>query len=429
MIALNTKNKDKKLLSFLQKLGSSLILPISLLPIAGIFISIGSVIPHADIQNVFNKLAWSLFDNLPTLILISISFKFSNNSGESAFFAFVFWLSFLIIQSIFIDSKNNSVFFYKNLESYFFTSQLGIYSLSTSVFGGILLGLISAYLYSYFIKIEKLNIYSKKILIGTLFIFLGVIVGIIFLVIWPGIYIGIIKMGEGITSLSYGFDAFLYGTVNRLLLPFGLHSLLLPIMLHSPVGGTLMILENGDWNIAAQGDSQIWMYLYEHSIPLQIARGGGQFNFNGFSYMLTLGSNPGQYMQGFLPIMIFAFPFAGWAMTKKVDEKEKKIAIMIVSFTPMLTGVTEPFEFLFVFLNPILYVFHAICTGLSFLFLDIMDTSLWLSSGWFVDVILFGIIPQVQNSITNYWTIFLIGPFFSIIYFTSFFYLYKSNID
>ena len=426
MQALKKQIIKSKAFSFFQKLGSALILPISILPVAGIFLSIGTLIEQETVQLVFYNLATILFFNLPTLILISVSFKFSDNSGEAALFALVLWFVFLSSQSIFI-TDTNSVFFYENLNEIFFSNQLGIRSLSTSIFGGIILGLIFAFIYS---KISKLflhiNFLLRRMFISGIMMITGLVIAFIFLLIWPLIYIGIYKMGEGLNGIPFGFDAFLYGTLNRLLLPFGMHSLLIPIMIASPVGGTLQVLQDdGTWTIIAEGDSQIWIRLSELGIPLQIARGGGYFQYNGINYFLTEGTNPGTYQQGFFPIMIFAFPAAAYGITRKMDDKKQKSLIWIAAITPMLTGITEPFEYLFVFLSPTLYIFHALATGISFMLLDILNTSVWLSSGWFVDIILFGIIPQLHGSVTNYWSIFIVGPILSIPYYLMFNYFYK----
>lgn len=396
-----------------------MLLPICLLPISGILYGIGSLIDNNDVADVFLSLGGIIFDNLPTFIFISIAYKFSDNTGESVLFGFVLWISFLVTQEVFIDE--NSIFFWKDLEDYFFTNQLGFRVLNMSLFSGIFVGLISAYLWKKISKIKLFNTLLKRLFLSFAFISVGFITSTFILVVWPWMYGGINQFGVAIASIPYGIDSFLYGSVNRLLLPIGMHTLLMPIMLHSPVGGTLMI-EGGE--ILAQGDSLIWLKLQELNIPLQLARGGGNFSFEGIDYWMTPGLNPGSYQQGFLPIMIFAFPVAGFIMSNKFEDKKIRNLIIISSLTPMLTGITEPFEFLFVFISPMLYLFHAIATGVSFLLLDILEVSVWVSAGWILDVILYGIIPQINNSITNWWWIFIIGPCLSLFYGLSF---WKSN--
>ncbi len=416
---MNVKTRQKKtvikikdtIFSFFQKLGASLLLPITLLPIAGILYGIGSVIDHSQTSDILVSMGSVIFENLPTFIFVSIAFKFSDDSGQSTLFGLILWLMFLLTQSLFI--KDNSIFNWKDLDNYFFTNQLGFRSLNMSLFGGIFLGLFSAFLWKTLSDIRMFNVLIKRMFLSGVFLIAGMLSALTFLVIWPAIYIGINGVGTHMAAMPFGIDAFLYGSVNRLLLPIGMHTMLMPIMLLSPVGGTLMI-EGGE--TLAQGDSLVWLKLSELNIPLQLARGGGSFSFDGINYWMTPGMNPGTYQQGFFPIMIFAFPVAGFVMSRKFEDKKTRMFIIISSITPMLTGITEPFEFLFVFISPLLYVFHVLMTGISFLLLDILNVSVWLSAGWFIDVILFGIIPQLNGSITNWWWIIVIGPALAIPY-------------
>ncbi len=426
---LETLNSKKTMLSyqedsfsikaFFSQLGSSLMLPISLLPIAGIFIGVSSLLPPKEVfilSNIMYTMGIMLINNLPILFALSVAYSFSNNNSKAIIFALAAYLIFVAFQGSFIYKNDDNTYglLWYSLESFYFTNIIGISVLNTSLFFGIIIGLIMG-------KVLK-TFTNYHILILCTFM-IGISSASFVLIFWPFIYYLLEYVFLWIGTLPVGIATFTYGFVNRLLLPFGLHSLLIPLVMYSPAGGVL--LENGQ--IVAQGDKTIWLYLFGNDIPFQeaINNAGKPWVYNGNTYLLTEGTIPGQYQQGFLPIMIFAFPAAGLAMIRKTKDKKQKRIILIAAFTPMLTGITEPFEYLFVYTIPWLYFFHAFFTGLSFGLLSIMHTTIMLSSGWFLDVIFFGIIPALAGNPTNWWTIFVFGPIFSCIYYFLFHFLYK----
>ncbi len=397
-------------------------LPISLLPIAGVFIGISSLLPETFIlANIMYIMGITLINNLPILFALSIAYSFSRNNSKAIIFTLVAYLIFIGFQGSFISKNTNGGYdlMWYSLEDYYFTSMVGINVLNTSLFWGIIIGLVMGK----FLRSSKGNF----VLIFYTFL-VGISSASFVLIFWPFIYFALENVFIWINALPVGIATFLYGFINRLLLPFGLHSILIPLVTYSPAGGVL--LQNGE--IVAQGDSAIWLYLFGNNLSFQdaIKHAGEPWQpcgVNGNTYLLTPGTVPGQYQQGFLPIMIFGFPAAGVAMSKKVEDKKQKKLILIAAFTPLLTGITEPFEYLFVYTIPWLYFLHAFFTGISFGLLSITHTTILLSSGWFIDVILFGIIPALSGNPTHWWTVLIFGPFFSFIYYFLFYFLYKKH--
>jgi PTS system D-glucosamine-specific IIC component len=118
--------------------------------------------------------------------------------------------------------------------------------------------------------------------------------------------------------------------------------------------------------------------------------------------------------------MMFCYPAAGLAVVHKIGWKDGK-KFFFASFVPMLTGITESFDFIFVFVSPLLFIFNSLMVGLAFMLLNITHTHVWLSSGWFVDIILFGILPQLNHQATNWWFIPIVGIVLSIPYYVVFY--------
>lgn len=406
--------------AFLMKLGASLMLPIVILPLAGILIGLSSFFPdEALIGQIFSTVSFAIISALPLLFAISIALTFSNHQAWSAFLTLLVFAFFIIIETLFIKTNQNSTLSIFNIElpNYYFTVMFGATILNTSLFGGIIIGFITAVIF----KQKRFSLYQKCfIAIG-----IGILLGLITLVIWPLIYFLLAKFLQLIIMIPFGFNAFFYGFFNRLLLPFGLHSLLIPLVTYSPLGGVL--IKNGE--IVAQGDSAIWLYLVDNHIPLQLAidnsSAGTSFVYLGDVYYLSLNCVPGQYQEGFFPILIFGFPAAGAAMMLKTDDVKQRKLILIAALTPMLSGITEPFEYLFVFTNPLLYLCSAFLTGCSFGILSFLHVSVFLSSGWIFDVFLFGLAQNLIGQQTYWWIIFAVGPFFSIAYFSLFWFFYQ----
>ncbi len=414
---MNIKNKEKlrigkgKIYSFFSKLGSSMIVPISLLPFLGVLISIGNLFSFFNVEIVgmiFMNFSIIIFSFFPILVFLSIVYNFEKEkSGKVLIWSLIFIFSFFVFNDLFF------FLFQKLLPN--------LIQVDFNLFLGISLGLIFFFLYKNFLT---KRIEYKIIPVSFLISFFVFLLSFLF-------YFLIYEISTFISILPFGMNSFLYGFVNRIFLPFGLHTILIPIFLYSIIGGSLYELNNltGVFELVAKGDSSIWMYAYINEIPFQMIDKfmGSDFIFNGTTYFITDNTNPGQYQQGFFPIMIFCFPAAGFSLSKNIDDPIKKKVIIMISFIPMLTGITEPFEFLFVFSSFTLYIFHAFMTGISFMLLSLLNVNVWLSTGWVFDVALYGVLPSILNGMqTNYYYILVVGIFLSPIYY---FFFKKINID
>ncbi len=410
------KIKKNSFNAFLNKIGSALIFPISLLPFVGILFSFSIILNFIGLSyfSFFIKgIVDYIFQLFPILVVLAISFKFSKTeSGYIVLNSFFCLLIFFIVQSIFIEfnlninTKYDGIFIVdgKNISYYLF-----------SIFNSIILGLFFSFIFNKTFYKNNNNNYSLFIMSSFTIFFT-----IFFVYVWVFVLIIIFFFSKIISILPLGIDNFIYGFLNRIFVLFGLHTVIMSFFLYTPIGGVLY--ENG--TVIAQGDTFVWVTSQSLEIPLQYIREGIPYG----DYTFSKNLNPGQYQQGFLPILIFCFPVAGYKMYQKNDKNEIGKVIFLTSFIPLLTGITEPFEYLFIFNYFWLYIIHSILTGFSFMLLDLLNVSVFLSTGWFLDLLLFGVIPQYfLNSITNYYYVIPVGIFLSIFYYFSFEFFYYNN--
>lgn len=285
------------------------------------------------------------------------------------------------------------------------TTKLESYLLSNSVFSMIIIA-------SVFIFVDKF-IYTKPYLwVGVGFL-LSLILVFVFIIV---AYV-IRQIGTLIGLMPYGLNAFFYGTINRLLLPFGLHSLLIPTFTYTSVGGTLEVT-NVDTSTVVEvinGDSAIWTYMYTHGMDFQSIAGTYTENGVNYSYELINTNAPGQYQEGFLLLTTFIFPimgityviFNGW---------EKGKNIFVATMITACSGLTEVTEYTFLYTNIYLYLMEVVSVGLSFMLCNVLDVSVWISTGWFIDIILFGIIPSLNGFVTNWYWIPIVGTTIGVVF-------------
>lgn len=422
------KNNEGKIKSFFIRLGSSMMPPIVILCFAVFMMGIASTFENipsvAGLYNIINNVGNFVLQNFPFIVCLSIANTFAKEEkGLNVIMACLMYFSFYLVQASFINQNTDNsydVFFWKNLNSSLFVVQHGVVSLNTGIFGGIGIAFLSIYIFD---KTHKYIFKYIPFFSGTRFslilsIVFGPLLAILSLVIWPSIGIAIEMFGTALMTLPFGMDVFFYGFFNRLLIPFGLHSVLIPIFNFSSVTGVL--IETSSGNVIANGDYYIWHEAYSLGIDFNLIRGGGDFISNGVEYSVSKNVNPGQFTQGFYPIMLFAFPAAGVGLSLKSKEKKKWVKYFFVSLIPLLTGVTEPFEFIFVFVSFKLYILHALFTGFSFMSMSALSVSMGMSTGWFVDVFLFGVIPQLKSFNPNVQIMPYIGLVCAFVYFSVF---------
>lgn len=400
----------KKYFGVLQRIGKSLTLPIALLPVAGLLMGLGTLFNNQDILNTFPILAGErfqlianivssagsiIFDNLPLLFAVGVAIGMSSGDGVAALAAIVGFLIMNITLGILVGVDLTQV-----ERNPMYTIVLGIPTLHTGVFGGILIGLISAVIYDRFYNIklpEFLGFFSGKRFVPIVAALSGVILGIIMYAIWPHIQNFLLEFSRSMIGTNETLSAFIFGVVERALVPFGLHH----------IWYTPFWYQFGEYiNSAGQlvvGDQSIFFAQLRDGVPF----------------------TAGTFMTGKFPFMMVGIPAAALAMYHEADKGKKKLVSGILfsgALTSFLTGITEPVEFLFLFVAPVLFGIHCIFAGLSFMVMQILNVKVGLTfSGGLIDFILFGVIPNR----TRWWCIIVVGGIFSIIYYFGFRYLIR----
>ncbi len=414
-------------------------LPIAILPVAGLFLGIGSsftnetmlrayglysimgpgTIIHA-ILTVMSAAGSVVFDNLPLLFAIGVAIGMAKREKEVAALAsviafFIMHTAISALISINYGSGSMDVTVMKqataDLEQSLNLSGatarvLGIYSLNMGVFGGIIVGLGTAYLHNRFYKIQLpqvLSFFGGTRFVPIISAVVYLIVGILMYFIWPYIQKVISLLGSLVQNTGY-IGTLIYGVIERALIPFGLHHVFYMPFWQTNVGGSMEIggqLVNGAQNIffAQLADPQ----TTEFSV------------------------NATRFMAGKFPFMIFGLPGAALAIYKCArNEKKKAVGGLLLSaaLTAMLTGITEPLEFTFLFVAPLLYIVHCVLAGLSFMLMHIFNVGVGMTfSGGAIDLTLFGILQG--NAKTHWINIVLVGIVYFFVYWGIFTFLIK----
>lgn len=391
-------------MKYLQRLGKSLMLPIAVLPVCAILMGIGyaidkNVMAGGDV-NVISlflvKVGGSLIDNMAILFAIGVAVGMSDDQhGGAALAGLVSWL---VVTTLLSSGTVTAMGLYqaenqKNLLASFAKIQ--------NQFIGILTGLVGAHCYNFF-KNTKLPAYlgffSGRRSVAIVTTGVSMVLSLILLLVWPYVYFGLVKLGEGLVGIG-AIGAGLYGFFNRLLIPIGLHHALNSVF----------------WfDVASISDIHtFWLGTWEN----------GQYVLsNGMTSVLKEGQ-AGMYQAGFFPIMMFGLPGAGLAMymAAKPDKKKSTLGIIgAAAFASFLTGVTEPLEFSFMFLAPVLYGIHAVLTGICVAIVAALPVraGFWFSAG-LVDYIFSIFCPNARNI----WALPLIGLGFFAIYFVVFYFV------
>ena len=413
--------KDK-IFGVLQRIGRSFMLPIAILPIAGLFLGIGGSFTNAtmleaygltkimgegtliyDILLVLKDAGSVVFDNLPLIFAIGVAIGMAKS--EKAVAALAGAISFLIMHASIsaLIEANGGV---DNMLSGSTASVLGITSLQMGVFGGIIVGLGVAALHNKFYKIELPQILSffggtrfVPIISGVVYL----IVGIIMYFIWPTVQMGINALGNLVLNSGY-IGTWIYGILERALIPFGLHHVFYLPFWQTAVGGVAEI--GGKIIEGAQN-----IFFAELATP----------------DVVHFTVNATRFMAGKFPFMIFGLPGAALAMYKCAKDTKKKVAgglLLSAALTAMLTGITEPLEFTFLFVAPLLYIIHCIFAGLSFMLMHLLNVGVGMTfSGGLIDLFLFGILQG--NAKTDWINIVWVGIIYFAIYYFVFSFLIR----
>lgn len=407
----------KHLFSLLQRIGQSFMLPIALLPIAGIFLGIGSSLTNTNMLaayhlkglmgpgtapyilfSLLNSAGSIIFDNLPILFAVGVAIGMARSEKATAALSSI--VAFFVMHSTI-----GSLITYTGRSHSFLTGAtteiVGITSLQMGVFGGIIVGLGVAALHNRFYKIELPKVFS--FFGGTHFIpiisaitYVGI--GILMFYIWPPIQILINDAGKLVLMSGYG-GTFVYGLLERALIPFGLHHVFYMPFWQTAVGGRELV--NGQLIEGAQN-----IFFAELANP----------DTSHFSVAAT------RFMSGKFPLMMFGLPGAALAMyTCARPENKKAVGSLLLSaaISSAVTGITEPLEFAFLFVAPPLYVIHCAFAGLSYMLMHMLNVGIGMTfSGGFLDFFLFGILQG--NTKTSWLHVIPVGILYFIVYFIIF---------
>lgn len=425
--------------SSLQKIGRAFMLPIAVLPMAGILLGIGGAftsgplietynltfLASGTLANQFLQMCFNaglfVFVNLPLLFAVGVAIGMANLNKETAALAAV--LGFLLFhtvigtllgfQGITPDSVTVDALLAAGKSpaeaagiASMYAHELGIFTLQTGVFGGISCGLLAAYITNTFSNKQLpdyLAFFSGNRLVPVMTMLYFIPLAFIFPLIWPTIFQAIVHAGEAFSSMGY-IGSFLYGSVMRLLNIFGLHHAIYPLFWYTELGG---VQEVGGQLIAG-GQKIFFAQLADPSVT----------HFSSEATRTMTG--------GFLPMM-FGLPAAAFAMYRCAEDKNKnkiKGILFSAALTSFLTGITEPIEFTFLFVAPALYAVHAVLEGLSYMLMHMLDVAVGITfSRGLIDFTFFGLLQGTAK--TSYQWILILGPVYSVVYYFLFSFLIR----
>lgn len=412
---------------FIQKFGKSMMGPLSIIVAAGLLLGLASTLQNpnvfgnalADVAvvnsfvSLVNALAGGLFSLLPVLFCMSIAQGMSKEDKEVATFASVigfilFHVSmrfYLSLNGITAETTSIDYLMDQGMSLLEATQQnaaydtvLGIFTYRMSIFGGIIVGLWTAIIHNKFHTTQLPTAFSffsgKRFVPIMIVITIPFVAGVMYF-IWPLFNLLIDAFGN-ILAQAGAFGTFIYGFLERLLIPTGLHHILNQIIRFTPIGGTAMI--DGE---QVSGALNIFNALLMQSNPdMDVMREATRF--------LTQGTHP---------FMVFGLPAACFAMYKTAypQNREKvKGMLLAAGLTSFFTGITEPIEFAFFFISPLLWLFHACMAGLSFLINTLLGVCIGNAGGGLVDLVLFGVLRGPETK----WVLnVIIGLIYAVIYF------------
>ncbi len=411
----------------LQRVGRSFMLPIALLPAAGLLLGIGSSFTNATmleayhltgviypgsaiytLLDIMNQCGSAIFGNLALLFAMGVAIGMAKREKDVA--ALSGAIAYIVMNtsiSAMITAKGGVEAMAANST----TSMLGITTLQMGVFGGIIVGLGVAALHNRFYKVELPQVLSffggtRFVPIVSTGVFL--IVGIVMFFVWPIIQAGIAALGGLVLGSGY-IGTWIYGIIERALIPFGLHHVFYMPFWQTAMGGEMEI--NGT---LVQGAQNIFF--------AELANSG---SIDHFSVSAT------RFMAGKFPFMIFGLPGAALAMYRCARPEKKQVAgglLISAALTAMLTGITEPIEFTFLFVAPLMYAVHCVYAGLSYMLMHIFNVGVGMTfSGGIIDLTLFGILQG--NAKTSWiWVVFVGIVYFFVYYFTFYFMITKMDL-
>ena len=421
--------KDK-IFGVLQRVGRSFMLPIAILPVAGLLLGFGSsftnettiatyglekILGDGTILNalliIMNKVGSAVFDNLPLIFAVGVAIGMAKKEKEvaalSALIAY-FVMNVAINGMLVVNGKITADGqIAKSVLEGTVTSVCGIQSLQMGVFGGIIVGLGVAALHNRFHKIvlpNALSFFGGSRFVPIISTIVYMFVGILMYFIWPVVQNGIYALGGLVTGSGY-IGTLIFGIIKRALIPFGLHHVFYMPFWQTAVGGTMEVAGQ-----MVQGGQNIFFAQLADS-----------------AHVAHFSADATRYFSGEFIFMIFGLPGAALAMYRCAKPEKKKAAgglLLSAALTCMLTGITEPLEFSFLFVAPVLFAVQVVLAGSAYMIAHILNIAVGLTfSGGFLDLLLFGILQG--NAKTSWIRIIPVGIIYFFLYYFIFSFLIK----
>lgn len=413
--------KDK-IFGVLQRVGRSFMLPIAILPVAGLLLGIGGSFTNTTMLETYNlmgimgpgtvlnailqvlsKAGDIVFANLPILFAMGVAIGMAKREKEVAALsaAIAFFIMHASIGALIAINGGG-----EQLLEGAMASVVGIDSLQMGVFGGMIVGLGVAALHNRFYKIELpqvLSFFGGSRFVPIISGLTYTLVGIVMYFVWPPVQMAIYHIGDIVLKSGYG-GTWVYGVTERALIPFGLHHVFYLPFWQTAVGGTMEV----GGKVIEGAQNIFFAQLGDHTVEH-------------FAVSAT------RFMSGKFPLMIFGLPGAALAMYRTAKPEKKKVVfglLLSAALTSMLTGITEPLEFTFLFVAPLLYVVHCVLAGLAYMLMHLCGVGVGMTfSGGLIDLFLFGILPG--NAKTSWIWVVVVGVAYFVIYYVLFSFLIK----
>ena len=406
----------KKLFGQLQRIGKALMLPVAILPAAGILLAFGNAMHNEQLvkiapwltNNVFVMISsimeaagQVIFDNLPLLFAVGTALGLAGGDGVAALAALVGYLIMNATMGKYLNITIDDIFSYakgaKELSQAAkqpeFALVLGIPTLQTGVFGGIIMGAVAAWCYNKYYNITLpafLGFFAGKRFVPIATSVAAIIVGIVLSWVWPPIQTGLNDLSNFLLTKNLVLTTFIFGVIERSLIPFGLHHIF-----YAPFWFEFGHYTNHAGELV-RGDQRIWMAQLKDGVPF----------------------TAGTFTTGKYPFMMFGLPAAAFAIYKNARPERKKIVgglMLSAGLTSFLTGITEPLEFSFLFVAPLLYAIHVVLAGSSFLIMHLLGVKIGMTfSGGFIDYVLFGLLNWHR---TNALLVIPVGIVYALVYY------------
>lgn len=395
----------QKAFGVLQQIGKALMLPVAILPAAGLLLAFGNAFQNPAlvsrlaflsnpsfqlVAKVMEEAGGIVFSNLSLLFAVGVAVGLAAGEGVAGLAAIIGYLIMNVTMGILMGVTPDMIASDKS-----FAMVMGIPTLQTGVFGGIIIGTLAAYMYKKYYNIQLpqfLGFFAGKRFVPIITAVTSLILGIAMIFVWPPIQHGLNAFSHSMIDSNRTLAAFVFGLIERSLIPFGLHHIF-----YAPFW-----FEFGEYvNKAGQavhGDQKIFFEQLKDGAAL----------------------TAGTFMTGKFPFMMFGLPAAALAMYHEARPGKRALVggiLASAALTSFLTGITEPIEFTFLFVAPVLFAVHAVFAGLSFMTMQLLNVKIGMTfSGGVIDFILFGVLPGR----TQWWLVIPVGLAFAVIYYFGF---------